>query len=376
MTVLCGSNLRYRLLFLFLNSEPFPLMPYRFKINEPVEKGFRRIAREQLDTALAELAGTEVGPTNVHQCRKALKRLRALIRLCGDAIGNGKARRRTKSLGEIAKLLAARRDETVLLETVEKLAKGSPEAAEALAPVRASLGVEGTNKSQLLGSDTTGRARMRLLRETKKVAHINFDKRGFAAISGGLEASYDHGRTAAKIAYEEPTDENFHELRKAVQWHWRQMSLLARAWPDEFAVRVNAARELSQLFGDDHDLAMLIAVIAKSTTLSAEEKEAAVAFCQREQHILRANAQYRVKRLFAEKPRAFVDRIETYWRCARSLDPRLEVSPAVRQVPHADPVATKKDAPVSGSVKDKRPTPPKPRLAAKSEAPAPTQRRA
>ena len=53
-------------------------------------------------------------------------------------------------------------------------------------------------------------------------------------------------------------------MRKAVQWHWRQMSLLGRAWPDEFAVRVTAARELSQMLGDDHDLAMLIDVTARA----------------------------------------------------------------------------------------------------------------
>ena len=35
-------------------------MPYRFKIDEPVEKGFRRIAREQLEVALQELAAPEV----------------------------------------------------------------------------------------------------------------------------------------------------------------------------------------------------------------------------------------------------------------------------------------------------------------------------
>ena len=56
-------------------------MPYRFKIDEPVEKGFRRIAREQLDVALAELAAPQVPPKGVHECRKALKRLRALVRL-------------------------------------------------------------------------------------------------------------------------------------------------------------------------------------------------------------------------------------------------------------------------------------------------------
>ncbi len=42
-------------------------MPYRFKINEPVEKGFRRIAREQLDAALAELAAPEIAPSGVHE---------------------------------------------------------------------------------------------------------------------------------------------------------------------------------------------------------------------------------------------------------------------------------------------------------------------
>ena len=63
-------------------------MPYRFKIEEPVEKGFRRIAREQLDLALTELAAPQVLPKGVHECRKALKRLRALVRLASsDYVG-------------------------------------------------------------------------------------------------------------------------------------------------------------------------------------------------------------------------------------------------------------------------------------------------
>jgi hypothetical protein len=227
-----------------------------------------------------------------------------------------------------------------------------------------------------LDSETAGRACILLLREAKKFARIEFDKRGFAALAKGLKASYRRGRKAARYAYEEPTDENFHELRKAVQWHWRQMSLLARAWPDELAVRVNAARELSQLLGDDHDLALLIAAVAQST-LSADEKEAAAAVCQRQQQILRATAEYRVKRLFAERPKAFVSRMKAYWQCGRLLDPRLEVAPVVRQVPAADQIE-KKVVEGTAPPKEKRSVPAKPRLAAKSEAPAPapSQRRA
>lgn len=349
-------------------------MPYRFKSDEPVEKGFRRIAGEQLDAALAELAGAEVGPANVHQCRKALKRLRALIRLAADAIGNGKARRRTKSLGDIAKLLSARRDQTVMLETIASLSEESPEAAAALAPIKRDLAAHSGDRQHALDPEIAGRARMRLLREAKKLNRARLTKRGFAALAGGLKTSYRKGRKAAKYAYEEPTDENFHELRKAVQWHWRQMSLLARAWPDEFAVRVNAARELSQLLGDDHDLALLVAATAQRA-ITADEKEAAVAVCRRKQQLLRAEAEHRVKRLFAEKPRAFVARVEAYWRCSPSPDSRLEVPPMVRQVRAAEPVA-KKNVEPPAPVKEKRAPAQKPRLAAKSEARAPSQQRA
>lgn len=350
-------------------------MPYRFKINEPVEKGFRRVAREQLDTSLAELSGAEVEPKNVHECRKSLKRLRSLVRLAADAMGNEKARRRNKSLGEIAKLLSARRDQTVMLETIGKLSHDFPDATDALAPLKASLTSHVANEPETLDPDIAEQARILLLHEAKKFAHVKFSKRGFAALAGGLEASYQQGRKATKYAYEEPTDENFHDLRKAVQWHWRQMSLLSKAWPDEFAVRSHAARELSQLLGDDHDLAVLVAAASGAKALTEEQKEAVISVCRHQQQILRATAEYRAKRLFAEKPDAFVARVAAYWRCSRSLDPRLELQGPSRQVANEDEAA-----PVTAEVRDpateKRPKPAKPRLATKSETSAPSQRRA
>lgn len=346
-------------------------MPYRFKINEPVEKGFRRIAREQLDASLAELAGVDVGPRNVHECRKSLKRLRALVRLAADAIGDGTARRRAKALGEIAKLLSARRDQTVMLETIANLSGELSETVDALQPLKASLTAHAPNEPEILDFAIAQRARQLLVHEVKKFDRVTFNKRGFAALSGGLEASYRQGRKAFKYAYEEPTDENFHDLRKAVQWHWRQMSLLSKAWPDEFAVRVNAARELSQLLGDDHDLAMLVAAASHSRDMSDEQKDTAVAVCRQQQQILRATAEYRAKRLFAEKAAPFVARVGAYWRCSRSLDPRLELQPPPRHV--ADEGVAE---PVAAEARGKRPASVKPRLAAKSDAPAPSQRRA
>lgn len=350
-------------------------MPYRFKTHEPVEKGFRRIAREQLDAALAELAGADVGAKNVHECRKSLKRLRSLVRLSAGAIGGDKARQRNKALGEIARLLSARRDRTVMLETIGKLSNDVANAAASLAPLKLALTAETPDGPETLEPDIARRAQHLLEREAAKFAKMPFSKRGFAALSGGLAESYRKGRMASKYAYEEPTDENFHDLRKAVQWHWRQMSLLSKAWPDEFAVRAHAARELSQLLGDDHDLAVLIAAAAKSPAMTDEQKDAAVTLCRQQQQLLRATAEYRVKRLFAEKSDAFVGRVASYWRCSRSIDPQLEVQPPSGQVGVQDEAA-----PVAAEVRDLapelRPAPAKPRVAAKDERRTPSKRRA
>jgi hypothetical protein len=262
-----------------------------------------------------------------------------------------------------------------MLETIEALLKEEPDAADVLAPLKAGIGLQLSDQSETLDPDIAARARLLLLREAKKFAHAKFSKRGFAALAGGLEASYNDGRKAAKYAYEEPTNENFHELRKAVQWHWRQMSLLSKAWPDEFAVRVHAARELSQLLGDDHDLAVLSDAASRSASMTDEQKDAAVAVCQQHQEVLRATAEYRAKRLFAEKPEAFVGRVATYWRCSRSLDPRLELQPAPRQVAAGDGSSAPFDD-SQATASETRATPAKPRLATKSESPSPSQRRA
>ncbi|MBK9079325.1 MAG: CHAD domain-containing protein [Hyphomicrobium sp.] len=60
----------------------------------------------------------------------------------------------------------------------------------------------------------------------------------------GIAATYRDGRRALKRAYDTPTDETIHELRKMVQAHWRHMALLSRAWPDEMSLRLEAAREV------------------------------------------------------------------------------------------------------------------------------------
>jgi CHAD domain-containing protein len=306
-------------------------MPYRFKIDEPVEKGFHRIAREQLDAALQELAAPEVNAKAVHECRKSLKRLRALVRLVAPALGKKAARRRIKALGAVAQLLADRRDQAVIMETAASLSSETgTDGSLTLAPLKTHFAKSVGDAVQPLDPVCALEARQLLALELKKFDGARLRERGFAAFDGGLEKSYRRARKALREAYGEPSDETFHALRKSVQWHWRQMSLLARAWPEEAAVRVNAARELSQMLGDDHDLAMLINTTAKADDISPEHKEAIIGLCIRKQQALRAAAEHPAEQLFAEPTAAFVKRMRAYWKHGRKT-PDLGKRPVARQ---------------------------------------------
>ena len=64
-------------------------MSYRFEPGEKVERGVKRMAREQIDKALAEIDSDELDVhERVHQVRKRCKKLRAIARLVRPALGS------------------------------------------------------------------------------------------------------------------------------------------------------------------------------------------------------------------------------------------------------------------------------------------------
>jgi hypothetical protein len=140
----------------------------------------------------------------------------------------------------------------------------------------------------------------------------------FDPIARGLRDSYQSGRKAFSRAFAAANDEGFHDWRKTLQRHWRHMQLLASCWPSELSARVELSRNLSQILGDDHDLAQLCRLVSAPTLVfaSPEDTAAFVKRCRKRQKSLRREAQARGARLFVERPKPFVDRIEAYWAVA------------------------------------------------------------
>jgi CHAD domain-containing protein len=292
-------------------------MPYRFKLDEKIKKGFRRIAREQVALAVDELSVANIPAAAIHSSRKAIKRLRALLRAAGPALGTAAQRRHDKALRDIARRLSHRRDADVLEETVTKLETVyGKDAIDCLRALRVSLENGLGDASRPLDAESLNAIRIALSDEGKRLSKARLNSRGITAMLDGITATYGDGRRALKRTYNSPSDENVHELRKMVQAHWRHMALLSRAWPEALTIRLEAARELSQVLGDDHDLALL-----KQAALShqVEGVDAIIELCERRQAELRDAARPRAARLFAEQPQHFAHRMTVYWQTASGL---------------------------------------------------------
>src|SRR5262245_44083642 len=106
-------------------------MAFRFKLNEPVQKAFRRIGLEQIERAERELSAGENAEVATHETRKCIKRVRALLRLGRPGLGDTVYRAENARMREIAALLAPARDSDVLVQTLTKLEALPGEVANA-----------------------------------------------------------------------------------------------------------------------------------------------------------------------------------------------------------------------------------------------------
>lgn len=101
--------------------------------DEAALAGLQRMLLGQLDLT-AELLSADNGaipaPEAVHESRKALKRLRTLVRLLEDELGEQTAAREQALLREAGRRLARTRDSEVLVDTLQQLIRAHPRQLE------------------------------------------------------------------------------------------------------------------------------------------------------------------------------------------------------------------------------------------------------
>ncbi len=170
---------------------------------EPYAEGLRRVILGQLDLAVELLEGhtTESGERTVHETRKALKRLRALLVLLRAELGAKRYARENAALRDCGRRLAGARDAEVMLGTLDSLVRRDPshfKRSAAVRTLRAQLLAERDDAAAHAIHDARVRGEVVIeLRAVRaRVARWELRERGFRLLAPGLEGIYKRGSRA------------------------------------------------------------------------------------------------------------------------------------------------------------------------------------
>jgi hypothetical protein len=344
---------------------------------ESLGEGLRRIALGQFDLAIELLQGDWGGALtehSVHETRKALKRLRALLKLLEGELGAKAYARENAVLRDVGLRLAGARDAEVMVTTLDRLCARHPKQLgdrSSLGELRRALVAERAREAKRASEDTVTRAAvladLRAARD--RLAQWTPARReGIAAVEPGLRALYRQGRRRRRRAarHRGDTARAMHAWRKRVKDLRYAAEMLDRTDPDgrrealrheppksKSAKRKSAKRrresglgkrarrlrriarradELGELLGEEHDLVLLAERVRASgkggggahgagldrSVLDKRTRRNLLKLIARRRKRLRRVALREGKRLYRRRPGNFVRRVsETYARQAR-----------------------------------------------------------
>jgi CHAD domain-containing protein len=299
-------------------------MSFSLKRRESVAEGIRRVAREQMERALADLRSLRPNRDEaIHNARKRFKKLRGLLRLAARPLGRT-FQRENAFFRDLSQGLSEARDAWAMVEAFDKLAtrfqRRLPRhrftAARQRLVVRSGEAPGATARQIQSAIHALEGARRRAER-------WQIGDGGVSVALEGARQTYRRARRAMQAAILDPRTETFHEWRKAAKYHWHHACLLQSVWPEAMRGRRRALRELSDLLGDDHDLSVLAELIrarpAEYGTLG--EARALLALIERRQKELRKAARAMGGRWLGETPEEFAREPAARWRDGGAAGP-------------------------------------------------------
>jgi hypothetical protein len=317
---------------------------------ETAASGYRRIALAQLDLAIEHLRGeSSVAPEEaVHETRKALKRVRALMRLLEGELGTKRADRERAVLRDAAARLAGARDAEVMVSTLDALVERHPRKLgrghRGVMELRADLDRERMRASARTLGDAFTRERVaqELADVRARVAKWKLPKKRSAAeLTGpGLEHIYRAGRAgrgragprvlhrwrkhvkdlryaAEALDVREPERADCkpsgkpwakHERKRMDKRHSRQSKRAAKR-SRRMAKLARRADRLGEMLGEEHDLMLLAGRVRRHGPLKRHRKRTRKRLLRaisRRRARLRKRALRDGERLYARKPARFV----------------------------------------------------------------------
>lgn len=291
-------------------------MSYRFKSDEALADGLKRLFREEIRSALKETrrAARKRGEA-VHEFRKHLKKLRAVLRLAADEAGKDRHKKADRCVRDIAKAVSDLRDAHVRLQTIRQLHERF--RARAFAKIFCRIEDLLVLEAESFSAATAGWEKEvvpKLRTLEKQLAQRQLQDISWKQICRAVATSYRRGRKKLAEALKNPSADNFHRWRKEAKDLWYQLRLLAPLNRVVLEQIAKDARTLGELLGRHHDFAFLLSRLDKDRDGQAlEPARASLEKLIRERcKKLQRDSAELGRRFYAEPAKAFAKRISIF----------------------------------------------------------------
>lgn len=282
-------------------------MAYSYDLSDrSLARGSRRIALELARRALAHIETPSLPQAEaVHEIRKSVKKLRALLRLIRPGLTDHAGLDAT--LRDAARQVSALRDATVLLHTLEALAPGG------LPTLRAALEAA-PQRAPETAAAALAACRADLARAEQALSDLDLAGHDTTVLEAGLGRSLRQAQAALHQVLHAPADgaEALHEFRKRVKDHLYHSRLLTPLWPALLAPHAEAAETLAEALGLINDIAVFTAALAPLDLPEAERVEALARAAVRHDQLM-LTALPLAARLFAGRPADLAERWSALW---------------------------------------------------------------
>ncbi len=291
---------------------------FRISKRESVKENISRILTGQVDYILGHCAGDRENiHISIHEIRKSIKRIRAVLRLIREEIGYSTYYRENVYYRDINRKLSDLRTANVLVFTLEYLKSEIRLRNNELDPlIRSILGERKTLLGELISVNGDLKDFSELfLKGRERIPELPIEHNGFEAFEGGIHRMYRQSRDYLDKALQDHGTDHLHDMRKRMKYLWYQIQILTPIYPVQLKAFARALEGITEKLGIYHDLEVLNGYIREpGVEMGPAVRQTLLDACEFKKAALLPWILRKSGPAFSEDPGALVHRMGEYWK--------------------------------------------------------------
>jgi hypothetical protein len=221
--------------------------------------GLERVMREQAEKLIDECETAGEDPAAfAHKARVRAKKIRAALRLSAPLLGKKAYAKENRKWRDAARELSGIRDMSARIESLEALTPFLTARIGTAMTRKLTERFKRERREADADADKAILAFCRRIARRRKTLTPDLDPGAREDMAEALVSTYRQARRAMKIAAKKHDPLKLHEWRKQTKYHALQARLMRLTFPETLEDRTSAARKLSDILGDVHDIEVVL----------------------------------------------------------------------------------------------------------------------